>query len=233
MMDGPIPPSSSRSMNHTTTTTTTTNSRSHHHHPPSSSSSSSSTLPTTASTSSISSASSAALFRPRRSDDWQQYRPIIEQLYVNNQLKLRDVKIIMEQKHGFVASYVLPFFFFFLFALFYSCILVFVSARKFNGLTLCSEKQYKDRLAAWHIRKNIKAKEVHVMIRKQQKRAARGKQTAFRVGGQEVDSKRISRFLRRYGSSWQNSRGGPKSPQTSRTSPEPGGFLISTHDCEE
>ena len=66
------------------------------------------------------------------------------------------------------------------------------------------EKQYKDRLAAWHIRKNIKAKEVHVMIRKQQKRAARGKQTAFRVGGQQVDSKRISRFLRRYGPSWDN-----------------------------
>lgn len=100
-----------------------------------------------------------------------------------------------------------------------------------------SEKQYKDRLAAWHIRKNIKAKEVHVMIRKQQKRAARGKQTAFRVGGQEVDSKRISRFVRRYGSTWEptgspNSTaavstptrgrfGDPKSPQVSY-SPEPG-----------
>lgn len=140
------------------------------------------------------------MFRPRRSDDWQQYRPIIEQLYVNNQLKLRDVKIIMEREHHFVAS----------------------------------EKQYKDRLAAWHIRKNIKAKEVHVMIRKQQKRAARGKQTAFRVGGQEVDSKRISRFVRRYGSSWETTGspngaataaptgrfGDPKSPRISY-SPEP------------
>lgn len=87
---------------------------------------------------------------------------------------------------------------------------------------VASEKQYKDRLAAWHIRKNIKAKEVQVMIRKQQKRAARGKQTAFRVGGQEVDSKRISRFLRRYGSSWENSRNDPKSPQAqASTSPEP------------
>lgn len=115
------------------------------------------------------------MFRPRRSDDWQQYRPIIEQLYLNNQLKLRDVKNIMERDHHFVAS----------------------------------EKQYKDRLAAWHIRKNIKAKEVHVMIRKQQKRAARGKQTAFRVGGQAVDSKRISRFVRRYGSSWENNASSP------------------------
>ena len=109
------------------------------------------------------------------------------------------------------------------------------------------EKQYKDRLAAWHIRKNIKAKEVHVMIRKQQKRAARGKQTAFRVGGQQVDSKRISRFLRRYGPSWDNNTTttaaapaattttttttaaatartapNPKSPPGSHTTPEPG-----------
>lgn len=113
--------------------------------------------------------------------------------------------------------------------------------------TTYSEKQYKDRLAAWHIRKNIKAKEVHVMIRKQQKRAARGKQTAFRVGGQEVDSKRISRFVRRYGSSWEPTgspssaatpaaaatptRGGrfgdPKSPQISY-SPEPGMSFAAT-----
>ncbi|KAF7157067.1 hypothetical protein CNMCM5623_001055 [Aspergillus felis] len=54
------------------------------------------------------------------------------------------------------------------------------------------------------------------MIRKQQKRAARGKQTAFRVGGQEVDSKRIARFVRRYGASWDNTRN-----ESHRTSPEP------------
>lgn len=41
------------------------------------------------------------------------------------------------------------------------------------------------------------------MIRKQQKRAARGKHhTAFRVGGQKVDSKRIARFINRYSASW-------------------------------
>ncbi|TPR09711.1 hypothetical protein CAN33_0052835 [Aspergillus niger] len=106
---------------------------------------------------------------------------------------------------------------------------------------VASEKQYKDRLAAWHVRKNIKAKEVHVMIRKQQKRAARGKQTGFRVAGQEVDSKRISRFVRRYGSNMEanNAREDPPhSPQGHQiiqpvqpvqpiqaTSPEPGRIL--------
>lgn len=128
--------------------------------------------------------SSSSIFRPRRSDDWHEYRPIIEQLYRDNQLKLRDVKRIMERDYKFHAS----------------------------------EKQYKDRLAAWHVRKNIKAKEVHVMIRKQQKRAARGKQTGFRVGGQEVDSKRIARFVRRYGTHWDNK---PRAESQSQSPPQP------------
>ncbi|GLA00713.1 hypothetical protein AnigIFM60653_010097 [Aspergillus niger] len=152
-MDGSIPPPS------TTTTTTSTPSTT--------------TIPTS---------SSSTVFRPRKSEDWNEYRTAIENLYRDNQLKLRDVKRIMERDYNFVAS----------------------------------EKQYKDRLAAWHVRKNIKAKEVHVMIRKQQKRAARGKQTGFRVAGQEVDSKRISRFVRRYGSNMEanNAREDPPhSPQ--------------------
>lgn len=55
------------------------------------------------------------------------------------------------------------------------------------------------------------------MIRKQQKRAARGKQTAFRVNGQEVDSKRIARFVRRYGQSWEKG----KDRDAELQSPEP------------
>ncbi|KAJ5766233.1 uncharacterized protein N7511_003849 [Penicillium nucicola] len=127
---------------------------------------------------------SPPIFRPRRSDDWHEYRETIEQLYRNDQLKLRDVKRIMERDYKFYAS----------------------------------EKQYKDRLAAWHVRKNIKAKEVHIMLRKQQKRAAQGKQTAFRVNGQNVDPKRIARFVRRYGTSWDTNR---KEAETEPQSPEP------------
>lgn len=59
------------------------------------------------------------------------------------------------------------------------------------------------------------------MIRKQQKRAARGKQTAFRVGGQEVDSKRIARFVRRYGTNWDKDHHPPR-PEDPSNSPEPG-----------
>lgn len=45
------------------------------------------------------------VFRPRRSDDWHEYREIIEQLYRIDQLKLRDVKRIMERDYKFFASY--------------------------------------------------------------------------------------------------------------------------------
>ena len=53
------------------------------------------------------------------------------------------------------------------------------------------------------------------MLRKQQKRAARGKATAFRVGGQDVDPKRIARFVRRYGPAWEQNQ------DNERQSPEP------------
>ncbi|PYH41185.1 Clr5 domain-containing protein, partial [Aspergillus saccharolyticus JOP 1030-1] len=108
-------------------------------------------------------------FKPKKSEDWTIYRDIIQNLYRNDHLKLRDVKRYMEENHHFQAS----------------------------------EKQYKDRLAAWNVRKNIKAKEVHIMLRKQQRRAAEGKRTAFRVAGQVVEPKRISRFVRRYGNHWE------------------------------
>lgn len=55
------------------------------------------------------------------------------------------------------------------------------------------------------------------MIRKKQKRAARGKQTAFRRAGQNVDPKRITRFVRRYGSNWVNKR----DKEAELQSPEP------------
>lgn len=66
------------------------------------------------------------------------------------------------------------------------------------------------------------------MIRKQKKRAARGKQTAFRRSGQEVDQKRIARFVRRYGTSWSSKRDKDAELQ----SPEPRSFspdLITHH----
>ncbi|KAJ5781172.1 hypothetical protein N7457_006332 [Penicillium paradoxum] len=170
------------------------------------------------------SASPSNVFRPRRSDDWHEYREIIEQLYRNDQLKLRDVKRIMERDYKFFASYYYP-----LFPFFFSVVICPILGPRYRSspppfwqypLTSESrEKQYKDRLAAWHVRKNIKAKEVHLMLRKQQKRAAQGKQTAFRVNGQNVDPKRIARFVRRYGTSWDSNRG--KEPEAEPQSPEP------------
>lgn len=50
-----------------------------------------------------------SVFRPCRSDDWHEYRETIEQLYRDDQLKLRDVKRIMERNYMFFASYCYPF----------------------------------------------------------------------------------------------------------------------------
>ncbi|KAJ5300278.1 hypothetical protein N7508_007521 [Penicillium antarcticum] len=128
--------------------------------------------------------------RTHRSGHWHEYREIIEQLYRTDQLKLRDVKRIMEQEYKFFAS----------------------------------EKQYKDRLATWNVRKNIKAAEFEIMIRKKQKRAAQGKQTAFRRAGHVVDDKRIARFARRSCASWMRNR----DQDTELQSPEPGASNIAT-----
>jgi hypothetical protein len=63
-------------------------------------------------------------------------------------------------------------------------------------LTDTSEKQYKDRLAAWKARKNIKTSEARIMLRKQQERSAQGKRSAFRVGRMEVGMHKIVRAAR-------------------------------------
>ncbi|PYH81700.1 hypothetical protein BO82DRAFT_415054 [Aspergillus uvarum CBS 121591] len=171
-MNGSLPPVSSIPLttsaiinnNNTTTITTTTAATS-------STSTTANNTTTTTPTPTISSSSSSFKnkFKPRKSEDWTIYREIIQSLYRDDHLKLRDVRQYMLENYSFEAS----------------------------------EKQYKDRLAAWNVRKNIKAKEVHIMLRKQQRRAAEGKRTAFRVAGKTVDTKRISRFVRRYGNHWE------------------------------
>ena len=43
---------------------------------------------------------------PITSDDWEDYRPIIEQLYIIENVKLTDVMKILKAKFGFEATYV-------------------------------------------------------------------------------------------------------------------------------
>ncbi|KAL4814117.1 Clr5 domain-containing protein [Aspergillus spinulosporus] len=190
---------------------------------------------------SSSSSATPRLFKPRKSEDWNKYRPFIEQLYRNDQLKLKDVKNIMERDHNFTASSVLPSLVscpspllpslacllphnYIRLALPGSSFLINcspISQMLRSCLTFGREKQYKDRLSSWNIRKNIKAKEVRIMYRKQQKRAAIGKQTVFRVAGQKVDTKRIARFVRRYGTNIDNESRPVEPSGDSGASPEP------------
>jgi hypothetical protein len=41
-------------------------------------------------------------------EDWQDYRPFLEQLYVVENVKLKEVMKILETKFGFMATYVIP-----------------------------------------------------------------------------------------------------------------------------
>lgn len=41
-------------------------------------------------------------------EDWEDYRPFLEQLYVVENVKLKEVMKILETKFGFVATYVIP-----------------------------------------------------------------------------------------------------------------------------
>ncbi|RMJ24304.1 hypothetical protein PHISP_04812 [Aspergillus sp. HF37] len=153
-----------------------------------------------------SSSSSSPIVRPDKHVQWAKLRPIIERLYYIDNLKLKDVMDIMEREHNFVATYCPP----------------FPHVFQASPNTPSREKQYKDRFSMWGLRKNIKAGEQRIMLRKQQKRAARGKQTAFRVGGQNISSQRISRFARRSSSAWDSSsQRDSRLTESRQSSPEP------------
>ncbi|RAL13549.1 Clr5 domain-containing protein [Aspergillus homomorphus CBS 101889] len=212
-MNGSLGPVSSIPSTTTTTTTTTkktaatiTTSSTSTSPSTTSSTTTANTITTKTPTSPNSVPASSKGTRPRRTEDWNVHRDKIESLYRDRQMKLRDVKRIMEEEFSFTASYSLPFpsptsapqYFHHPFNT--VSLAVFTPS---SSSSCAKQKQYKDRLASWNVRKNIKAKEVHIMLRKQQRRAAEGKRTAFRVAGQVIEPKRISRFVRRYGTHWE------------------------------
>lgn len=53
----------------------------------------------------LSPSTQSPIFRPRRSDDWDKYRDIIEDLYFRRGDKLKNVVKLMEEQHNFHASY--------------------------------------------------------------------------------------------------------------------------------
>ncbi|KAL8957437.1 MAG: hypothetical protein Q9193_005289 [Seirophora villosa] len=60
-----------------------------------------------------------------------------------------------------------------------------------------TERQYKRRISAWSLDKNIKNGEMKAIIAMEAIRLRKGKQSLFYVRGRQVDPKKITRFARR------------------------------------
>jgi hypothetical protein len=81
-------------------------------------------------------------------EEWQEYRPFLEQLYVVENIKLKDVMKILETKFGFVATYVIQ------------------SGPGFHHpANSCREKMYKTKITQWGLMKNYKACEKEHLVR--------------------------------------------------------------------
>lgn len=63
----------------------------------------------------------------------------------------------------------------------------------YQRLTSLSAKQYKDRVKAWGLNRNIRADEMESMINIQHRR---NKPTAFRVRKRPVNPQKIKRYMR-------------------------------------
>ncbi|KAI4169137.1 MAG: hypothetical protein LQ348_007345 [Seirophora lacunosa] len=100
---------------------------------------------------------------PTSSQSWQDYRHLIQQLYVDEERSLPNVIEEVERLTGFCAT----------------------------------ERQYKRRISAWSLDKNIKNDEMKAIIAMEATRLRKGKQSLFYVRGRQVDPKKITRFARR------------------------------------
>ena len=121
------------------------------------------------------------LSQDHSTEEWEAHRGLFSQYYTLEDKSLSEVRVIMEYQHGFSATYVL--------AMFPSYCL--------NNRSL-SERQYKRKIAAWKLEKNIKDADMKVMLRKQLKRKAEdGKESEFFINGRPVPPQKMDRFVQR------------------------------------
>ncbi|KAH8899170.1 hypothetical protein GQ53DRAFT_741258 [Thozetella sp. PMI_491] len=124
------------------------------------------------------------------SSDWESHRLTIQELYLDQNLSLREVIKTMRQTHGFQATYVLtrqlrPF------------RLINTSSNHPRGLF--RERMYKTRLRHWGLDKNYRYSEVVQLLRLRKEREEAGKETVFTIRGREVDWGRIYNYVKRRG----------------------------------
>lgn len=107
---------------------------------------------------------------------WSRFKDIIEDLYINQDLKLNSIKVEMERMHGFKAMY------------------------NFDVLRLClsltypaSIPQYKRKLHDSHFKKNKKSTEWQAVSRSLKRRNLASDDALVYTNGRAVDSKRLKR----------------------------------------
>ncbi|KAI4265078.1 MAG: hypothetical protein L6R35_007211 [Caloplaca aegaea] len=105
---------------------------------------------------------------PISSQSWEEHRPLIQRLYVDQGEALSEVVKEVGRLTGFWAT----------------------------------ERQYKRRISAWSLDKNIKDDEMRAIIAIRVRRLRRGKQSLFYVRDRQVNPKKIARFARRKGINW-------------------------------
>ncbi|KAJ4394793.1 hypothetical protein N0V93_004013 [Gnomoniopsis smithogilvyi] len=122
--------------------------------------------------------------RYAKDDDWTRHRERITKLYITENKTLKDVMAIMEEKYDFVAT----------------------------------ERMYKARFKMWDVGKNVTAAAVHKLINKVEQHqkggpcsAAARKTTEIDVG-EELDVKRIQKYMKRKPVGLKKLRADPKRP---------------------
>ena len=117
---------------------------------------------------------------PASASDWDEQRDNFQRLYCTEDKSLPQVIIEMEQLHAFIATYV-----------------IYEIDLFWSELIKCSQRQYKQRIAGWHLDKKVKDNEMRAILMLQQKRKREGKDSVFYVRGRRVDPKKIVRFSKR------------------------------------
>jgi hypothetical protein len=121
------------------------------------------------------------LSQDHSAEEWEVHRELFTRYYIIEDKPLPEVKVIMEYQHGFKATYVLA---------------MFPNYRLDNRRF--SDRQYKRKIAAWKLEKNIKDADMKVMLRKQLKRKVEeGKESEFFVNGRPVPPQKMNRFVQR------------------------------------
>lgn len=112
--------------------------------------------------------------------EWDDKRPLITSLYIDQENSLSQTRKIMADDHGFHASYVL---------------LRSATSEKHLLILDDREKAYKDKIREWRLVKNLKRRQIIYMLKIARKRRdEQGKATTFFYRGNRVPEAKMRRY---------------------------------------